>query len=354
MRITPRPWVAALEPYVPGRPAPSDAGSLASNEPGLVASAVVATAVGEALRRVHRYPDPLATVLRERLAGLHDVEPDRILVGNGSDELILLLVMAYAAAGGSVVVADPSYRLHETTARSLGAGVRRVPLAGWAHDVAAMTAVPADLCLVANPHNPAGTAVPARAIEAALPAARAGFVVVDEAYVEFADDPAETSAVRLAAEGRLVVLRTFSKAYGLAGMRVGYLVGPPEVVTDLRRIRAPFSVNALAQVAATAALADRVHLDRTVAWVRAGRRRLGELFERAGYRTIPSQANFVLVLAEDEAGLIERLLAGGVSVRPGSALGVPGAVRVTVPGEEGFALLERALMGPGGRAAGAE
>jgi histidinol-phosphate aminotransferase len=339
---TPRASIAALQPYVPGRPAPSEDGGLASNESPFGPSPGVEEAVAAAARGLHRYPDPLASRLRSALADELDVDAEGILVGNGSDEMIYLLTMAYAGAGGAVVCADPPYRIDEIVPAIMGASVTRVPLRDWRHDLEAMAAIDADIAFVCNPHNPSGTVVSREALRAFLQHCRARLVVVDEAYIDFVDDPEATTLVAEAA-GKLVVLRTFSKIHGLAGARVGYLVGSPEVVGVLRTVRPPFSVGAMAQAAALAALADKDHSRMVRREVRLGRQRLHGLFTAAGYEVVPSQANFVLVLAPKAAELCARLEQGGVSVRLGSNLGCPGTVRVSVPAAPGFALLERAL-----------
>jgi histidinol-phosphate aminotransferase len=339
---TPRASVSALQPYTPGRPASHEDGCLASNESPFGPSPRVEEAVAAASRALHRYPDPLANELRGALAGELGVDPEGILVGNGSDEMIYLLTMAFAAEGGSVVCADPPYRIDEIVPAIMGASITRVPLRDWRHDLGAMAAVEADIAFVCNPHNPSGTVVSQAALASFVEGCRSRLVVVDEAYVDFVDDPAATSLVREAA-GRLVVLRTFSKIHGLAGARVGYLVGSPEVVGVLRRVRPPFSVGSMSQAAALAALSDGDHRAMVRREVMRGRDRLSALFVAAGYRVVPSQANFVLVLAPDADELWDRLYRGGVSVRLGSTLGAPGTVRVSVPAEAGFALLERAL-----------
>ncbi|MGO8684818.1 MAG: pyridoxal phosphate-dependent aminotransferase [Thermoleophilia bacterium] len=348
MKTQVRSWMAGLSPYVPGRPVSTEPGRLASNESPFPASSGVSDAAVAALAGINRYPDPLATALRERLGERLAVDPDQILVGNGSDELIFLLVMAYAAGGGGVVIADPPYRVDEVVAQSLGARVERVPLAGWTHDLGAMAAVHADLYFVCNPHNPTGTTVSREAVATLVDEARAGLVVVDEAYVDFADDPAAITALPLAVAGEAVVVRTFSKLYGLAGLRIGYLVGPAGVVEDLRRVRLPFSVNALAQAAAEAALKDNERTEEVRRTIVARRAHISSMFTSRGYATVPSQANFVLVLCRDEDALVAGLLQRGISVRPGSSLGMPGSARISVPSAEGLALLERALdeIGP--------
>jgi histidinol-phosphate aminotransferase len=335
--------VAALQPYIPGRPSPSEAGSLASNESPFGASPKVAEALAGCAARIHRYPDPLASGVGAALARLHGVDPECILVGNGSDEVIYLLAMAYAA-GGRAVCADPPYRLDEIVPQIMGATVVKVPLVGWAHDLDAMAEVDADIAFIVNPHNPTGTTVSRQAIRVFAERSPARLVVVDEAYVEFADDPEALTMVHETG-GNLAVMRTFSKAYGLAGARIGYLVADPAVVDALRRIRPPFSVTSPTQAAALAALEDTEHLEWVRAQTRRGRERLTAAFRAAGYEAVPSQANFVLVVASDAEELQARLERGGVSVRLGANLELPGTVRVTVASDEGFELLERALRG---------
>jgi histidinol-phosphate aminotransferase len=286
---------------------------------------------------------PLATELRRELAVRLDVHPEQILVGNGSDELIYLLAWAFLAGGGHAVCADPPYRIDEISTHLVNARLTKVPLRGWTHDLAAMADVEADIAYVVNPHNPTGTVCGPGAVEEFVSSCRSGLVVVDEAYIDFADDPAAATALPLARDGRAVVLRTFSKAYGLAGLRVGYLVGEPAVLDVLRKIRAPFSVSSLAQAGALAGLRDERHRDDVVRYTVEHRQAVDRLFTDAGYATVPSQANFVLVEAPEEAELVARLGRHGVSVRPGTALGLPGTVRVSVPTQRGLQLLARAL-----------
>ena len=333
-----RPWLRDLPPYRPGRPAPAPAGSLASNEPPFPASPAAAAALGACGETIHRYPDPLASRLAGRLATLHDVSPDQILVGNGSDELIFLLCLAYAARG-SVLVADPPYAMHDLVARQLGATVWRVPLRDDAHDLTAMAAVAADLAFVCNPANPTGTAHAGGAVARFARDAASAVVVVDEAYVDFARDPAGTTAMDLARAGEVVVLRTFSKLHGLAGLRVGYLVGPAAVVNDLRALRPPFSVNAAAQAAAEAALEDVDHQEAVRDYVVDTRERLAAAFAGAGYDCVDSQANFLLVRTPAEEAVVAHFAAAGISVRAGSGLGLPGAIRISIPPPDGLAHL---------------
>ncbi len=345
MTATPRPWLDRIEPYRPGRHADSLDGSMASNESPLGASPQVVTAVTAAMTRAAHYPDPLADGLRARLAQLHRVHPEQILVGNGSDELIYLLALAFLAGGGHAVCADPPYRIDEISTAVVNARLTKVPLRDWTHDLPAMARIEADLAYVVNPHNPTGTMCPPAAIAEFVAGCRAGLVVVDEAYIDFADDPEQASAMWLAREGRAVVLRTFSKVHGLAGLRVGYLVGPVEVLDVLRKIRAPFSVSSVAQAAACAALDDDAHRREVRAHTLAHRDQVGDLFRAAGFAVVPSQANFVLVETPGPAedGLVTHLGEDGISVRPGSALGAPGTVRVSTPTTTGLQMLRDSL-----------
>jgi histidinol-phosphate aminotransferase len=339
----PRPWIKELDPYIVGAPATNELGRLASNESPLGPSPRVAQAIAKALPEVHRYPDPLADEVRHRLAREIDVDASHILVGNGSDELIYLLVMAYGPPGSMVVVADPPYRIHEVVSQALGASLRRVPLRDRRHDLQGMLGERADLCFICNPHNPTGTTVTREALEQAIAESEVNLVVVDEAYVDFAASPDELTALPLVRSGRVVVLRTFSKIHSLAGLRIGYLVGSSEVVGVLRKIRAPFSVNALAQAAAVAALDDEDHAVAVRDYVVKTREELRALFDEFGYETVPSETNFILVLCAAEEQLVFQLDQRGISVRPGRTLGMPGSIRVTVPPPGGLQPLRRAL-----------
>jgi histidinol-phosphate aminotransferase len=344
VRLRPRKAALELDPYVPGRAAEDDDHGLASNESSLGPSPATREAIVRAVDRVHRYPDPLATGLRRRLGTALGVDPRQILVGNGSDELIYLLCLAYLPLGGTVITADPPYRLHELVPLLHDGRVRRVPLRNWVHDLPSMAMARADMAFICNPHNPTGTTVNAGAIKAFIEQSPATVTVVDEAYIDFSSDPERLTALPLARDGRLIVLRTFSKIMGLAGLRLGYLVGPIDVVDVLQRIRAPFSVNSLAQVAGSAELDDPEQRRRRRELVLTMRPRVRELFARAGYQTVPSEANFILVLAPDEDQLVARLAEHRISTRPGKTLGLPGSVRVTLPSAHGLRLLEAALF----------
>jgi histidinol-phosphate aminotransferase len=316
---------------------------MASNESPLGASPQVALAVAAAAGTAHHYPDPHADELRADLARLHGLDPDQILVGNGSDELIYLLAWAYLAHGGHAVCAEPAYRMDEISSMVVDARLTRVPLRQWTHDLDAMADIDADIAYVVNPHNPTGTAHTYTALERFAENCRAHLAVFDEAYIDFTDDPDTTTAMPLAREGRAAVLRTFSKVHGLAGLRVGYLVAGKDIIETLRTVRAPFSVSTLAQAAAVAALRDEPHRQAVRRHTLEQRTVLTRLLTDAGYEVVPSQANFVLVRTTDEDALVDGLAAHGISIRPGSTLGVPGTVRISVPTAKGLSLLRQAL-----------
>lgn len=345
MTVAERPWLAQIRPYQPGRSADSADGSMASNESPIGASPNVAAAIAASVGRVHRYPDPLADRLRAELASVHGLDPEQILVGNGSDELIYLLAWAYLAHGGRVVCADPGYQTNEISSRVADAQLAKVPLRDWRHDLEAMAQVEADIAYVVNPHNPTGTIRSGADIADFVATSPAGLVVVDEAYIDFADDPVALTALPLARAGKAAVLRTFSKIHGLAGLRVGYLVADRDVISTLRKIRAPFSVGSLAQAGALAALQDQDHTRQVREHTLRLRGEVAAILVEAGLTVVPSQANFVLAQTSDEAALVAELATRGISVRPGSALGVPGTVRVSVPSERGVELLRNALLG---------
>ncbi len=339
----PRPDVAAMAAYVPGRSAAEvkrllglgDVTKLASNENPFGPSPRAVEAATRALGGANYYPDGAATLLRDRLAALHGLSRAHVAVGNGSDEMILLLALAYLAPGDAAVLADPPYAIHRNAVRIAGGAVMGVPLREHAHDLDAMAAAIGDctrLVFVTNPHNPTGTAVPAeelRRFVAAVPPRV--LIVVDEAYHHFVDEALRHSATDLlGAHPNVVTLRTFSKAYGLAGLRAGYALAHPAVIGILDRIRPPFGLNAVAQAAALAALDDTEYVARVVAETQAGRARLLQIARRHSLEALPSQANFVLIAVGDSRAVSEALLQRGVIVRPGENLGVPGWIRVSV------------------------
>ncbi len=323
--------VERLVPYSPGKPVEElerelgieGAVKLASNENPVGPSPKVLEAVAAVAREANRYPDAAGWYLKEALAERLGVTQQEIALGNGSNELIDLLALAFVGPQEHVVFGEPSFVCYELACLKVGVPYTKVPLrerTSW--DVEALLdAVRPEtkLLYVAHPNNPTGAHVPAADLERLLRELPPRVVaVIDEAYVEFADAPDYRSAMqmRLLRE-RLVVLRTFSKAYGLAGFRVGFAVAPPTLVDYLNRVRAPFNVGRIAQAAALAALQDEEHVRRYVRLNAEQRARLTEELRALGFQVAPSQTNFLLVdFGVPAKALYEALLREGVIVRP--------------------------------------
>lgn len=337
--------LAAIPRYEPGlttaevlaRTGLERAVKLASNESPFPPLPEVAAVVSDGVASLNRYPDGPGRALRRALAERHGVGPDEVVLGNGSCELILLAGQALLDPGTAVVHATPSFALYPHLAAAAGAEAVAVPLAADdGHDLEAMAAAVderARLVVVCNPNNPTGVYRGAGEIERFLDALPEDLaVLVDEAYVDFVDRPDSGRTMSLARERpNLLVTRTFSKAHGLCGLRVGYGVGAAGWIDALDRVRQPFNTNALAQAAALESLRHPAALDRRVRETIAERTRVQSALAATPWGVTPSQGNFVLVApGPAEAGVHERLLRRGVIVRDGAALGCPGRLRVTI------------------------
>jgi histidinol-phosphate aminotransferase len=310
---------------------------LASNESPTPPHPQVVEAVAAAAGSMNRYPDPDATLLRRRLAERYETEPARVAVGNGSCEILLAAAEALCEPGAEIVYAWPAFSMYPYLPALTGAREIRVPLAaGDVHDLEAMAAevtAATQLLIVCNPNNPTATHVPAAEMAAFCERIPDHVtVILDEAYVEFQthDDPDATLDL-LGDFPNLVVLRTFSKCYGLAGLRVGYAVGSPKFRAAVDAVRQPFSVNALAQAAGAEAIRHQDDVMRRVENTIAARLTVEEGLAGLGLRTSDSQANFSWIdLGDaDEAAVIAGLAAREIAVRPGKALGGPGHIRVS-------------------------
>jgi histidinol-phosphate aminotransferase len=296
--------------------------------------------VVEAVRReatnVHLYPDGGSSALREALARGLGISPAQIVVGNGADELITLIALAAFDPGDEVVMPHPSFEPYATGANIAGARMVQSPLAGYDTDLDDMrrrVTARTKAVFLCSPHNPAATIIPRRALLAFLDALGDDppLIVLDEAYHDFVDDPEYPDGVALLPRyPRLLVLRTFSKIAGLAGLRVGYAIGSLETIDRLNRVRAPYNVNRLGQVAALAALQDPQHAERSRALVLEERRFLMKGLAERGLTCSPSQANFLLVRVPDAGRARERLLRAGILVRDGAAVGFPGHLRISI------------------------
>lgn len=341
---------AALRAYDPGHDLPAlrrqhgaVLAELGSNENALGPSPRAIAAIATAAASSFRYPDPKGAALKRALSEHLGVGVGQIALGNGSHELLMLLAQCFADAQTSVVFSEFGFAVFPIATAAVGAAAIRVPALApdhgdmpYGHDLDAIAAAVRDdtrLVFLANPNNPTGSWFSSEALGTLLDRVpRSTLVVVDEAYHEFADDSGPRSALAFAARHpNLVVTRTFSKAYALAGLRIGYLVADASVVGVLERLRESFNVNALALAAAEAALADREHLADVRRWTATERAWLAAALTARGYAVMPSQANFLLVdLGREAATLEAHLFARGVIVRPMGGYGLAHTLRISI------------------------
>ncbi|HSR93513.1 MAG TPA: histidinol-phosphate transaminase [Solirubrobacterales bacterium] len=310
---------------------------LASNESPYGPHPKVVEAIRDAAAAMNRYPDPDATLLRRRIAERYETEPGRVAVGNGSCEILLAAAEALCEPGAEILYAWPSFSMYPYLAALTGAREVRVPLAeGAVHDLDAMAAeanAATQLVVVCNPNNPTGTHLPAAEIAAFCERIPAHVtIVLDEAYVEFqTDDDPDTTVDLLADFPNLVVLRTFSKVYGLAGLRVGFALGAAKFRAAIDAVRQPFSVNALAQAAAAEAILHQDDVEQRVERTLVERVRVEEGLRELGLSTAETQTNFSWIdLGDaDEGEVVAGLAEHSIAVRPGTPLGDPGHIRVS-------------------------
>jgi histidinol-phosphate aminotransferase len=333
-------------PYVPGKPIEevereygvSNVAKLASNENALGPSTLAIAAARAAAAKVNLYPDGSAYLLRHALAAKLGVRPEEVMLGNGSNELIELMVRTFVLDGEEVLTSAQSFVAYKLAAQEHGRTLVEAPMkARFHYDLDALRKLLSrrtKVVFLANPDNPTGTWFTEAELVPFLDAMpKDTLVVLDEAYVEFVDAPGFQDALALRKRyPNLVVLRTFSKIHGLAGLRLGYGIARPEVVEYVDRVRPPFNVNLVAQAAGIAALDDTAHIERSRALVREHRPVLAAGLQALGATVVPSQGNFVMADFPGHPGkeLFEALLREGVVVRPLGGYGFPTAQRVTV------------------------
>lgn len=338
-------YVRAIAPYQPGKPISELAREmglkeesivkLASNENPLGASPKALAAMRAALDEVARYPDGNGFELRMALARMHGVAAERIVLGNGSNDVLEMAAHAFLAPGASAVYSQHAFAVYPLATQATGAAGIEVPARDFCHDLDAMArAVRGDtrVVFVANPNNPTGTWLAPDALHAFLRKVPADvLLVLDEAYYEYLDPGLRGDSLKwLERFPNLVVSRTFSKAYGLAGLRVGFALAHPQVADLMNRVRQPFNVSSIAQAAAVAVLADQDFVHRSRVLNDQGMQSLTTRFKRLGLSWIPSYANFVSFKVPRAAEVFQRLLRQGVIVRPIAGYGMPEYLRVTV------------------------
>ena len=337
------PHLRDLAVYQPGKPIeetareldchPREIIKLASNENPLGPSPRAVEAMREAVAKAQLYPDGGAYYLRQALAATLNVEPENIIIGNGSNEVIEFLAHAFLKPGDAVLTSEHAFVAYKIIARVLGAKTIESPSCDYGHDLDAMLAAITDrteLIFIANPNNPTGTFLSTDAIEEFLQHVPRQLVVVfDEAYYEFVDNPPDL--LPFVREGRnVVLLRTFSKIHGLAGVRVGYGIARPELIEVLQKTREPFNVNSIGQVGALAALRDEEHQRQTRSVTDEGRVFLEKELAGLGLAFIPSKANFILVNVGDGLAVFRALLERKVIVRAMKGYQLPAWVRITI------------------------
>ena len=340
-----------LYPYIPGKPITqmlrelglSDSEveqraastvKLASNENPYGAPPKALKAIQQAATEIHRYPDGDCFELKQALAKKHGICAEQLLIGNGSNEVLELIIRTFAGAGDEVVYSQRGFIVYALVTTAAGATGVAVPESdGFTHDLDAMLGAVSEhtkVVCIANPNNPTGSLLKTSALQAFLDNLPSHIVVIiDEAYVEYVMDEVEDSIHALKHDG-LIISRTFSKAFGLAGLRVGYAVANQDLLAVVNRFREPFNVNSIAQAAAMAALHDQDWVMDKVALCKAERARLEDALVGMGCLAAPSLANFVLLKHSDSAKLVKQLEQEGVIVRPLAPYGMPDILRVSV------------------------
>ena len=335
--------IKTLVPYVPGKPIEeverefgiANSIKLASNENPLGPSPKALAAIRERLAELHLYPDGDCFYLKNSLAKKLGVAPEQLIFGNGSNELIELAVRTFMRPGDEAVMARQAFIVYPLVVQAAGGVGKVVPLREFTHDLKAICeAVTAKtrIILLANPNNPTGTIYRRREWESFLDrVSDEVLIVADEAYFEYVDDPDYPDSLSYHRSGKTILTcRTFSKLYGLAGLRIGYAVASKAVVALMQRVRQPFNVNAPAQWAALAAVEDRDHVRRTLDLNRQGMEYLKKEFGRLGLEQVPSRANFILVRVGNGQQVYQQLLVQGVIVRPMAVYEFPEYIRVTI------------------------
>lgn len=351
------PGIMKLHPYEAGKTIESlrrelglsEIIKLASNENPLGASPLAIEAAKKALASLSLYPESHDFDLREALSEFHQIDPLRILMGNGSDALLSLIVQAFVSPHQEVIISEHGFATFSIVTYAHQAEPVIIPAKEWGHDLIAMADAVTEktrLIFLANPNNPTATWFTERELIGLLKKVPPQvLVVVDEAYVEFAQHPSYPDTLQLQKTyDNLIMTRTFSKAYGLAGLRLGYMVSTKECVNLLQRIRLPFTINRVVEAAAIAALKDQEHIDKTVANNQKGHAQLQVAFRQMGLDALPSVCNFITVnMMQNALPIYHELLKRGIIVRPLLAYNLPQHFRITIGTEEENARLIDAL-----------
>lgn len=345
MNINAPDYIRAIAPYQGGKPiselaremglVEAEIVKLASNENPLGISPKAQMAIEDAIADIARYPDGNSFALRDAVSKKFNVKSNQIVFGNGSNDILELAARAFLNAGCEAIYSQHAFAVYPLVTQAVGATGVVVPAKNYAHDLDGfLKAITPNtkLIFIANPNNPTGTLLEKDALKAFIYSVpKHVLIVLDEAYDEYLSAEDKSEAISWLAEfDNLIISRTFSKAYGLAGLRIGFGLMHVEVADMLNRVRQPFNVNSIAQVAAVASLADDDFVARSYALNRAGMAQLTQGFQKLGLEYIPSQANFVSFAVKDAANVNQKLLQNGVIVRPIANYDMPGYLRVSV------------------------
>ncbi|MBI4683952.1 MAG: histidinol-phosphate transaminase [Nitrospirae bacterium] len=337
--IQPLEYVRIIQPYVPGKPIEElerelgikDSIKLASNENPIGPSPEAIKAVSSSFADINRYPDGGGYYLKQVLSEMLSVSEDELILGNGSNELLDIAVRTFMTDGDEAVMATPSFVVYLMAVQAVGGKAIQLPLKNFAHDLDAMADAitpKTRIIFIANPNNPTGIINKKNEFDRMMGKISDDIlVVVDEAYYEYVTDPDYADSMKyLKGRRNILILRTFSKIYGLAGLRIGYGIAKKNILNEMNRIREPFNTNTIAQKAALAALKDRNHIKKSQETNEAGKKYLYKELNSMSITFVPTEANFIYIPVEDSKSVYERLLRLGIIIRP---MG-PKAVRVTI------------------------
>ncbi|MEE9500313.1 MAG: histidinol-phosphate transaminase [Candidatus Omnitrophota bacterium] len=339
-----RKEILKVKPYTPGKPIEEvkrelglkEVIKLASNENALPPAPAALRAAKRALLTVNRYPDGGCFYLKKALARRLAVRPENIIVGNGSDEIIILALRAFLKRGEEVVIAKPTFLIYELASRIAGAKIKFAPLKDFRYDIPGMARLisgKTKLIFIANPDNPTGTYVTKKEIDFLVSSAPTHTILYfDEAYFEFAKNRRDfPNTMKYIKNKNIIITRSFSKIYSLAGLRIGYGIAKREIIDCLNRVREPFNVNSVAQAAAHVSLNDKSYIERTIKFVEKAKSFLYKELDSLGLKYIPSVTNFVLInTGKDSKKVYRKLLKRGVIVREMSPWKLTSFIRVTV------------------------
>lgn len=332
-----------IKPYIPGKGIEEvrkeyglkDIIKLASNENPLGASPKAILAIEEQMSNLGLYPDGHCVKLRAKLSEQLNVKSEQIIVGNGSDEVLKLIGEAYLEPSDEVIIADPTFSEYSFVSNLMGATIKAVKLNDYRHDLDAMRLAVTNktkIVFICNPNNPTGTIVSEEElIEFLDSVSQEIMIVIDEAYFEYVTDEQYPDTINLLDKyPNIIITRTFSKVHGLAALRIGYGIASQEIISNLNRVKEPFNVNSLAQVAAFASLEDQQHLTETLALNQEGLEYLYSEFDQLGLEYVATETNFILVNVKEEASLLaQKLLKKGIIIRSAHPFGLTNYIRVT-------------------------